>query len=225
MPKDGKGARIDKAKATLKKYAIPIAGVSAATIIAIAAALTTGDQGEAFMFQSLSDLSPEEFKRLLGGDTKEDTGLIFRGDGKRLDKAKAFLKKHAIPIIGATAALIISVASVMNKSNTDSNDRATLAKFLGGKRNINANSLNIMFAHVSKSKFRKEYPEIARKVGLRGGCAECEKRAGLGEIKERPKRKKTNTWVKHVKNYAEKHNLSYREALLGAGATYVRPKK
>ena len=225
MPKDGKGVRIDKAKAILKKYAIPIAGVSAATIIAIATALTTGDQGEAFVFHSLSDLSHEEFKRLLGGDKKEDTGLIFRGDGARLDKAKAFLKEHAVPIAGATAAIIISLASVMNKSNTDGNDRATLAKFLGGKRNMNADSLNIMFANVNKSKFRKEYPDIARKIRLRGGCMECEKRAELGGAKERPKRKTTNSWVKHVKNYAEKHNLCYREALKSAGATYVRQKK
>ena len=212
MPKDGKGARIDKAKATLKKYAIPIAGVSAATIIAIAAALNKKDNGEAFVFHSLSDLSPEEFKRLMGGDKKQDS-LIFRGDGERLEKAKAKLKEWAIPIGLASAAIIISIVSIMSKNKTDKNDRAIIAKFLaksGSK--LSRNALKIMFAHVDKSKFINEHPEIANKIRL----------GGNGEEKERPKRRKANNWVKHVQAYGEKHNLNYREALKGAGATYKK---
>lgn len=122
----GKGKKLDKAKATLKKFAIPISGLAAATIIGIAAALNNNkDKGEAFMFHSLSDLSPEEFKRLMEPEKKPDS-LIYRGNG---------------------------------------------------------------------------------------------------EPKERPKRRKANDWIKHCKRYAEKHNLSWRDALKGAGATYQKPKK
>ena len=244
MPKDGNGAKIDKAKATLKKYAIPIAGVSAATILAIAAALNKKDNGEAFMFHSLSDLSPEEFKRLMEGTKKPKDSLIFTGDGARLDKAKAKLKEWAIPIGLASAALIISIASTLSKNKTDKNDRATIAKFLaksGSK--LSANAIHIMFAHVDKGKFRNEYPDIAKKVRLRGNglisdareLKKCKDKAdkfkvdhprtskliGLGE-KERPKRRRANNWVKHVKCFAEKNNLCYRDALKGAGATYKK---
>ena len=160
MPKDGKGAKIDKAKAILKKFAIPIAGVSAATIIAIAAALSNKeDQEEAFVFHSLSDLSPEEFKKLQGSDKKEEKfdpiklgkGLV--ADGIELKKCK---------------------------------DKA--------------------------DKFKADHPRTSKLIGL-------------GEPKERPKRRKENNWVKHVKAYAEKHNLSYRDAMKGAGATYQKTKK
>lgn len=229
-PKDGNGAKLDKAKATLKKYAIPIAGVSVATIIAIAAALNKKDNGEAFVFHSLSDLSPEEFKRLMEGNKKPEDSLIFRGDGERLEKAKAKLKEWAIPIGLASAAIIISIASTISKNKTDKNDRAILANFLaksGAK--LSGNAIKNMFAHVNKDKFRNEYPDIARKIRLRGSGLIADAREfkliGLGEPKERPKRRKANAWVQHVRAYGEKHDLCYRDALKGAGATYVRPKK
>ena len=245
MPKDGKGAKIDKAKATLKKYAIPIAGVSAATIIAIAAALNKKDNGEAFVFHSLSDLTADEFRRLMEGDKKPQDDFVFRGGGERLEKAKAKLKEWAIPIGLASAALIISVASVISKNNTDKNDRATIARFLekSGSR-LSGNAIDIMFAHVNKKKFRNEYPDIANKIRLRGSglvadaieLKKCKDKAdkfkvdhpntskliGLGE-KERPARRKSNnSWVLHVKNYARENGLSWREALKKAGATYKK---
>lgn len=34
--------------------------------------------------------------------------------------------------------------------------------------------------------------------------------------------KKTNPWFAHVKAYAKEHNMSYKDALKVAGATYVK---
>ena len=33
-----------------------------------------------------------------------------------------------------------------------------------------------------------------------------------------------SAWIEHVKSYARKHNISYKEALKKAGSTYKKPK-
>ncbi len=40
--------------------------------------------------------------------------------------------------------------------------------------------------------------------------------------KEQPKVKKTNRWISHVKNVAKTKNITYREALKIASATYTK---
>ena len=40
--------------------------------------------------------------------------------------------------------------------------------------------------------------------------------------KEQPKDKKTNRWISHVKDVAKTKNITYREALKIASATYTK---
>ena len=40
--------------------------------------------------------------------------------------------------------------------------------------------------------------------------------------KEQPKEKKTNRWILHVKDVAKTQNITYREALKIASATYTK---
>ena len=40
--------------------------------------------------------------------------------------------------------------------------------------------------------------------------------------KEQPKDKKANRWISHVKNVAKTKNITYREALKIASATYTK---
>ena len=40
--------------------------------------------------------------------------------------------------------------------------------------------------------------------------------------KEQPKEKKTNRWISHVKSVATNQNITYREALKIASATYTK---
>lgn len=164
MPKDKK-TRLQKAKEILKKFAIPIAGVSAATIIGIAAALSKKDNEEAFVFHSLSDLSEEEFKRLMGRS-----------------RGKGFAEDVGLPKGPFTRQEVGLIQPVVGAINPQAGDMLDVA--------------------VAGDDFVK----------------------GRGEPKERPKRRKANDWIKHVREYARKHDLSYRDALKGAGATYKKKK-
>lgn len=249
MPKDGQGAKIDKAKKILKEWGVPIAGMTTAAIVAVAKILVDKRERDSFnrgdfVFESQRNPKPAKEAFILGR-------------GERLDKIKKILKDWAIPIAGVSVAILLAVANVLGKNKTDKNDRKVLADFLGNTtKKIPKQSLDIMFAHVNKKKFTKEHPGVAYKTGiakrskfyydpLKGGgliadareLKKCKDKAdkfkvdhprtskliGLGEPKERPKRRiANNNWVNHVREYAKEHNLSYRDALKGAGATYKK---
>lgn len=50
------------------------------------------------------------------------------------------------------------------------------------------------------------------------------KKEGYGNVKDRPKRQSQSPWVKFVKAYAEKHDVSYRDALQQAAPLYRAQK-
>ena len=52
---------------------------------------------------------------------------------------------------------------------------------------------------------------------MQGGC-----RCNSPTQAEEPKKKAASPWVSHVKAYAAKHNVSYKDALKGASASYKR---
>lgn len=43
---------------------------------------------------------------------------------------------------------------------------------------------------------------------------------GMGKKKKRKGGAKTSPWIQHVKDYMNRHNCSYKEALTGASSTY-----
>ena len=51
----------------------------------------------------------------------------------------------------------------------------------------------------------------------KGGC-----RCNSPTKAEEPKKKAHSPWVAHVKAYAAKHGVSYKDALKGASASYKR---
>ena len=57
----------------------------------------------------------------------------------------------------------------------------------------------------------------AGKKKMQGGC-----RCNSPTQAKEPKKKATSPWVSHVKAYAAKHGVSYKQAMSDAGKTYKR---
>jgi hypothetical protein len=157
--KIGKGKNLEAVKKFAKDNAVKL-GISSGAIISaiIAYSLKNKDNEEAFVFNSLSDLSDEELKRLMGGK------------GERIDKAKATLKKYAVPIAGLSIAVVLFLATIVGKDMTDKSDRKKLADFLNqSSTKFPRQTLKIMFSNIDRDKFMDEHPDASSKIGMSGG--------------------------------------------------------